>query len=133
MIHVESLHSVWCTLQSFSKKTIVMSADGLSTLRKLFVCFVSCFLVQKRRFKGDCLTHFTPIFDVYTPWRRQKTRGFLTFSGVVEMENFPEMGLHHFAFFRKIQYPWTFCHCSLSISPTENFRKPEVFWCFQGV
>ena len=29
----------------------------------------------------------------YTPWKCQKTKGFLTFSGGVEMEHWPNMGL----------------------------------------
>ena len=28
----------------------------------------------------------------YTPWKHQKTFGFLVFSGGIEMENWPEMG-----------------------------------------
>ena len=30
------------------------------------------------------LTHFRPMFPFYTPWRRQKTEGFLTFSGGIK-------------------------------------------------
>ena len=33
------------------------------------------------------LTHFSPTFNFYTPWKRQKTFVFFTFSGSVEMEN----------------------------------------------
>ena len=33
------------------------------------------------------LTHFSPVFHFYTPWIRQKTKGFLTFSGGIEMEH----------------------------------------------
>ena len=29
------------------------------------------------------LTHLSPIFHIYTPWKRQKTKSFLTFSGGV--------------------------------------------------
>ena len=28
------------------------------------------------------LTHFKPMIPFYTPWKRQKIKGFLTFSGV---------------------------------------------------
>ena len=38
------------------------------------------------------LTHFRPVFPFYTPWKRQKTFGFLTFSGGIEREHWPEMG-----------------------------------------
>ena len=31
------------------------------------------------------LTHFSPVSHFYTPWKRQKTYGFLTFSGGIEM------------------------------------------------
>ena len=33
-----------------------------------------------------------PMFHFYTPWKRQKTKGFLTFSGGIEMEHWHEMG-----------------------------------------
>ena len=32
------------------------------------------------------LTHFTSLFHVYNPWRRQKIGGFLVLSGGIEME-----------------------------------------------
>ena len=31
------------------------------------------------------LTLFSPIFNFYNPWKHQKTFGFLTFSGGIEM------------------------------------------------
>ena len=37
------------------------------------------------------LTYFRPMFPFYTPWKRQKTFGFLTFSGGIEREYWPEM------------------------------------------
>ena len=33
------------------------------------------------------LTHFSPIFHFYTPWKVQRTSGFLTCSGGIEMEH----------------------------------------------
>ena len=39
------------------------------------------------------ITHFRPMFPFYTPWKRQKTFDFLTFSGGIEREHWPEMGL----------------------------------------
>ena len=33
------------------------------------------------------LTHFSSMFDFYTPWKRQKSFSFHTFLGVMEMEN----------------------------------------------
>ena len=34
------------------------------------------------------LTHFEPIF--YNLWKRQKNRGFLKFSGGIDMEHWPD-------------------------------------------
>ena len=39
------------------------------------------------------LTHFIPMFHLYTPWKRPKTFGFLTFSGSIEMRNWVKMEL----------------------------------------
>ena len=39
------------------------------------------------RLRTNLLAHFSPMFDFYTHWKRQKTQGFLTFSGGIEMEN----------------------------------------------
>ena len=33
------------------------------------------------------LTHFKPMLQYFTPWKHQKTEGFLTFSGDKEMEH----------------------------------------------
>ena len=33
----------------------------------------------------ESLTHFSPVSYFYTPRKRQKTKGFLTFSGGIEM------------------------------------------------
>ena len=38
------------------------------------------------------LTHFRPLLHFYTPWKHQETFGFLTFSGVKEMEHWVKMG-----------------------------------------
>ena len=38
------------------------------------------------------LTHFWPVFPFYTPWKHQKTKGFLVFSGGMKWEPWPEMG-----------------------------------------
>ena len=38
------------------------------------------------------LTRFKLMFHFFTPLKRQKTGGFLTFSGGIEMENWPETG-----------------------------------------
>ena len=41
---------------------------------------------------NDLLNHFSPVSDFCTPWKRQKTFGFLTFSGGIEMWHWTEMG-----------------------------------------
>ena len=38
------------------------------------------------------LTYFTSMFYRYTPWKRQKTFGSLTFSGDIEMKSRREIG-----------------------------------------
>ena len=38
------------------------------------------------------LTHFKPMFHLYTPWKRQKTCNFLMFSRRVEMDYWHEIG-----------------------------------------
>ena len=37
-------------------------------------------------------TRFKPVFCFHSPWKRQKTRGFLTFSGGIEMGHGFKMG-----------------------------------------
>ena len=37
------------------------------------------------------LTQFSPVSHFYTPWKRQKTKGFLTFSGGIEMWHWTKM------------------------------------------
>ena len=39
------------------------------------------------------LTHFSPRPHFHTPWKRQKTYGFLTFSGGIKMWHWTKMGL----------------------------------------
>ena len=38
------------------------------------------------------LAHFSLVSRFYTPWKRQKTKGFLTFSGGIEMWHWTKMG-----------------------------------------
>ena len=42
-------------------------------------------------FHSSLSTHFSPLGSFYTPWKHQKTRGFLMFSGGVEREQWHEM------------------------------------------
>ena len=39
----------------------------------------------KATLKHSTLTHLSPVSHFYTPWKRQETFGFLTFSGGIEM------------------------------------------------
>ena len=41
--------------------------------------------------KSNILTNFSPMLHFYTPWKRQKTFGFLAFSGI-EMEYRTKVG-----------------------------------------
>ena len=38
------------------------------------------------------LSHFSPVFHFYTPWKRHKIKGFLMISGGIEMEHWSKMG-----------------------------------------
>ena len=38
------------------------------------------------------LTHFSPVSHFHVPWKRQKTKGFLKFSGGIEMWHWTKMG-----------------------------------------
>ena len=38
------------------------------------------------------LNPFSPVSYFYTPWKRQKIKGFLTFSGGIQMERWAKMG-----------------------------------------
>ena len=60
------------------------------------------------------LTQFSPIFHFYTPWKRQKTKGFLTFSGVIEIEYWAKMckrdlSRFQFKFQTKHLKKWSIC------------------------
>ena len=46
----------------------------------------------KFRVKQVILTHFSPVSYFYTPWKRQKTKGFLTFSWGIEMWHWTKTG-----------------------------------------
>ena len=37
--------------------------------------------------KLNTLTHFSPMLHFYTPWKRQKNKGFLTFSEGIERKH----------------------------------------------
>ena len=60
------------------------------------IFFVSCrikfYLQSLTDFGNATLMNFEPTFHFYSPWKRQKTRSFLTFSGGIEMEHWLDMG-----------------------------------------
>ena len=37
-------------------------------------------------------TQISPMFHFYTPWKRKKTKSFLTFLGGIEMEHWVKIG-----------------------------------------
>ena len=70
-------------------KSLVLSENSVKSkyLRPLNVQ-----LKLSIRQKFWLLTHFSPLLHFYTPWKHQETFGFLTFSGVKEMEHWVKMG-----------------------------------------
>ena len=65
----------------------------LSIGRKLAVLFLFLFLFfPKPIYRVSLLTHFSPVSHFYTLWKRQKTKGSLTFSGVIEKWHWTKMG-----------------------------------------
>ena len=47
-------------------------------------------VLRRLKDKND-LTHFSPVFHFYTPWKRQETKGSVTYSGGIEMEHWAKM------------------------------------------
>ena len=66
----------------FSKMTMVKSQLNYFLLAWMFY----------QKMSNDLTNIFRPMFHFYTPWKRQETKGFLTFSGGVEMKHWPKMG-----------------------------------------
>ena len=53
---------------------------------------MKCTPIEPVILKKDLLTYFSPVSHFYNPWKRQKTFGFLTFSGGTEMWHWTKMG-----------------------------------------
>ena len=54
------------------------------------LAIIGLFFFTNMKKKGKntlVLTHLSPVFHFYTPQKRQKTKGFMTFSGGIEMEH----------------------------------------------
>ena len=47
---------------------------------------------EESNIKSGRLIYFSPMSHFYTPWKRQKTYGFLTFLGGIEMWHWTKMG-----------------------------------------
>ena len=59
----------------------------------IFLLFMlSYFFRVIKSLKYNCLTLFWPMLPFYTPWKHQKTFGFLVFSRDIKWEHWPEMG-----------------------------------------
>ena len=54
------------------------------------VCLSMYNLLMEQGITG--LNHFNPVTHFYTPWKRHKTYGFLTFLGGIEMWYWTKMG-----------------------------------------
>ena len=67
------------------------------------------------------LTQLKPAFHFYNPWKRQKTLGFLMFSGCIEMEHWAEMDLHGF-------HETSFLHGKLQPSPHWSWYHWSPVW-----
>ena len=91
---------------------------------------ISCKFFSKVRFKyldvkfgpiALFLIYFRPKFPSYTPWKRRKTFGFLTFLGVIEREHWPEMEiLHTRMIFDKPDFMWFFSKIRFRYHCTKN-------------
>ena len=55
------------------------------------------------------LTHFMPPISFDTPWKHQKTRGFLVFSGGIKRDQWHEMG--YFIYIWDMLYESRDCYC----------------------
>ena len=63
--------------------------DVIDTMH-VCVCVCSFYLFY---YSLLALTHFSLVSHFYTPWEHQKTKGFLTFSGGIEMWHWTKMGI----------------------------------------
>ena len=66
----------------FSKSHKQSSLTGLENVYRL----------KQKVIIFKALTHSQPIFHFYSPWKQQKTGGFLMFSGGIEVEHWLKMG-----------------------------------------
>ena len=76
-------------LTFFLKKDLSYSFDRVLNLRLKSWCLTN--MTNWQIFHPIRLTHFQPMLHFYTPWKNQKTGGFL-FSGGVKLEHWLKMG-----------------------------------------
>ena len=60
--------------------------------RSLFLFLRLKMMSLRRSITVYWLTQSSSVFHFYTPWKRQKTFGFLTFSGDIKIENWVKIG-----------------------------------------
>ena len=69
-------------------------------------------------------TYFWPIFPFYTPWKHEKTKIFLVFSGGIKWEHSPEMGYEKTISGRlKIENLWTSYRLYLTHATVTNLLR----------
>ena len=73
MIKMVPFHR-WCTIQSSYWRFWPNNIIKKDLIKKY------SFLPSKTMMNANLTTHFSPMFHFYTPWKRQKTKGFLTLS-----------------------------------------------------
>ena len=64
----------------------------LISLSYVIYKFIDKTYICQQIIKSHALTHFSPVSHFYTPWKRQKAKGFLAFSGGIEMWHWTKMG-----------------------------------------
>ena len=74
----QDLNSCIISRDSLQQQKLDVERELKVNIYALYACFL--------------LTHFNPVLHFYTPWKRQKTKGFLTFSGGAEMWHWTKMG-----------------------------------------
>ena len=78
-----------------SKKFWKKTSRWCWSKRKIIMLFVQLLTKGVSKYWASVLkwilTHFSPMFYFYTPWKRQKTFDFLTFSMVIDMKHWFKM------------------------------------------
>ena len=82
------LHCDYCTKNEVFHYGFFSKCEKICTKLR-----ISSYVLKKT------LTHFSPVSHFYTPWKHQKTFGFLTFSGGIEMWHWTKMGEWKTSFF----------------------------------